>query len=160
MNRHSDFTRYRSSRDRSSAVEDQDVSPRAGLLYDSGYSGSSNLLILNLNNSDGNPLLWPEWSIKFIATVDHCPLPDSENMSPLKTLLDRQRKVSNLRKGLFWIVQWNYIEDSGEEVWNVIIDAQLESLRKESQVKPQRSDQFLSYCFKLCECAERVQADW
>ena len=37
VNRHSHFSRYRSSRDRSSSVEDRDVSPRAGLLrYNSG----------------------------------------------------------------------------------------------------------------------------
>ena len=71
VNRQSHFSRYRSSRDRSSSVEDRDVSPRAGLLrYNSGYAGSSSLPKLKLNNFDGNPLEWPEWSSMFIATVD------------------------------------------------------------------------------------------
>ena len=71
VNRHSHFSRYRSSRDRSSSVEERDVSPRADLLrYNSGYAGSSSLPKLKLNNFDGNPLEWPEWYSMFIATVD------------------------------------------------------------------------------------------
>ena len=88
VNRQSHFSRYRTSRDRSSSVEDRDVSPRAGLLrYNSGYAGSSSLPKLKLSNFDGNPLEWPEWSSMFIATVDQQPIPDSEKMSHLKTLL-------------------------------------------------------------------------
>ena len=60
VNRYSHFSRYRSSRDRSSSVEDRDDSPRAGLLrYNSGYAGSSSLPKLKLNNFDLNPLEWP-----------------------------------------------------------------------------------------------------
>ena len=57
VNRHSHSTRYRSSQDRFSSVEDRDVFPRAILRYNSGYSGSSNLPKpkLKLNNFDGNP---------------------------------------------------------------------------------------------------------
>ena len=88
MNRQSHFSRYRSSRDRSSIVEDREVSPKASLLrYNSGYVGSSSLPKLKLNNFDGNPLEWPEWASMFIATVDQRPIPDSEKMSHLKTLL-------------------------------------------------------------------------
>ena len=88
VNRQSHFSRNRSSRDRSSRVEDRDVSPRAGLLrYNTGYSGSSNPPKLMLNNFDGNSLEWPEWSSMFIATVDQRPIPYSEKMSHLKTLL-------------------------------------------------------------------------
>ena len=87
VNRHSHFSRYRSWRDRSSSDGDWDVSPRAGLWYNTGYSGSSNLPKLKLNNFDGKPLEWPEWSSMFIATVDHRPIPDSEKMSHLKILL-------------------------------------------------------------------------
>ena len=88
MNRHSHFSRYRSSRDRSSSVEDRDVSPRADpLRYNTGYSSSSSLPKPKLNNFDGNPLEWPEGSSIFIATVDQRPIPDSEKMSHLKTVL-------------------------------------------------------------------------
>ena len=50
VNRHSHFLRYRSSRDRFSSVEDRNVSPRAGLRYNTLYSASSNLPTLKLNN--------------------------------------------------------------------------------------------------------------
>ena len=77
VKRQSHFSRYRSSRDRSSSVEDLDVSLRAGLLrYNSEYAGSSNLSKLKLNNFDGNTLEWPEWTSMIIATVDHRPIPD------------------------------------------------------------------------------------
>ena len=84
INMSSHFSQYRSSRDRSSSVEDRDVSPRAGLLrYNSGYAGSSSLAKLKLNNFARNPLEWPEWSSMFIATVDQRPIPDSEKISHL-----------------------------------------------------------------------------
>ena len=38
VNRHSHFSRYCSSRDQSSSVEDQDLFPRAGLRHNTGYS--------------------------------------------------------------------------------------------------------------------------
>ena len=84
VNRHSHFSRYRSSRDQSSSVEDRDVFPRTGLpRYNSRYAGSSNLPNLKLNNFEGNPLEWPEWSSMFIATVYQRLIPDSEKMSHL-----------------------------------------------------------------------------
>ena len=56
VNRQSHLSRYRSSRDRSSSVEERDLSPGAGLLrYNSGYAGSSSLPKLKLSNFDGNP---------------------------------------------------------------------------------------------------------
>ena len=71
VNRYSRFSQYRSSRDLSSSVEDRDVYPRAGLLrYNTGYSGSSSLPKLKLNNFDGNSLEWPEWASMFIASIN------------------------------------------------------------------------------------------
>ena len=79
VNRPSHFSRYRSLRDRSSSVEDRVVSPIAGLLrYNSGYTGSSSLTKVKLNNFDGNPLEGPEWSSMFIATVNQRAITDSE----------------------------------------------------------------------------------
>ena len=113
VNRHSHFSRYRSSRDRSSSVEDRDVSPRAVLRYTTVYSGSSNLPKLKLNNFDGNPLEWPEWSIMFIATVDQRPIPDSEKMNHLKTLLTGKARsaISGMGySGQFYGAAWSILE--------------------------------------------------
>ena len=148
VNRQSHFSRYRSSRDRSSSVEDRDVSPRAGLLrYNTGYSGSSSLPKLKLNNFDGNPLEWPEWSSMFIATVDQRPIPDSEKMSHLKTLLTGKARsaISGMGySGQFYGAAWNILERKFGRP-HVIIDAQLESLRKASQVKPHDSTGLISF---------------
>ena len=114
VNRQSHFLRYRSSRDRSSSVEDRGVSLRAGLLrYNSGYVGSSTLPKLKLNNFDGNPLEWPEWSSMFIATVDQRPIPDSEKMSHLKTLLtgNKRSAISGMGyAGQFYGAAWSILE--------------------------------------------------
>ena len=148
VNRQSHFSRYRSSRGRSSSVADRDVSPRARLLrHNSGYAGSNNLPKLKLNNFDGNPLEWPEWSSMFIATVDQRPIPDSEKMSHLKTLLTGKARsaISGMGySGQFYGAAWSILERKFGRP-HVIIDAQLESLRKASQVKPHDSTGLISF---------------
>ena len=149
VNRYSHFSRYRSSRDQSSSFEDPDVSPRAGLRYNTGYSGSSNLLKLKLNNFDGNPLERPEWSSMFIATVDQRPIPDSEKMSHLNTPLTGKARsaISGVGySGQFYGAAWSILERKFGRP-HVIIDAQLESLRKASQVKPYDSTGLISFSF-------------
>ena len=115
-NMSSHFSRYRSSRDRSSSVEDRDVSPRAGLLrYNSEYADSSSQPKLKLNNFDGNTLEWPEWSSMFIATVDQRPIPDSEKMSHLKTLPTGKARsaISGMGySGQFYGAAWSILERS------------------------------------------------
>ena len=141
VNRHSHFSRYRSPRDRSTSVEDRDVFPRAGIRHNSGYAISSNLPKLKLNNFDGNPLEWLEWSSVFIATVDQRPIPDSEKMSHLKTLLTGKAGSAISGMGFsaqFYGAAWSILERKFGRP-HVIIDAQLESLRKASQVKPHDS---------------------
>ena len=113
VNRYSHFSRYRSSRDRSSSVEDRDVSPRAGLRYNTGYPGSSNLPKLELNNFEGNPLERPEWFSMLSATVDQRPIPDSEKMSHLKTLLTGKARsaISGLGNSeQFYGAAWRILE--------------------------------------------------
>ena len=148
MNRHSHFSRYRSSRDRSSGVEDRDVSPRTGLLrYSTGYSGSSNLPKLKLNNFDGNPLEWLEWASMFIATVDQRPISDSEKMSHLKTPLTGKARsaISGIGySGQFYGAAWSILERKIGRP-HVIIGAQLESLRKASRVKAHDSTGLISF---------------
>ena len=147
VNRHSHFSRYRSSRDRSSSVEDRDISPRAGLRYNTVYSGSSNLPKLKLINFDGNTLEWLERSSMFMATVDQRPIPDSEKMSHLKTLLTGKARsaISGMGySGQFYGAACSILERKFGRP-HVIIDAQLESLRKESQVKPYDSKGLISF---------------
>ena len=144
VNRQCHFSRHRSSRDRSSSFEDRDIFPRAGLRYNTGYSGSSNLPKLEL----------PEWSSMFIAAVDQRPNLDSEKMSHLKTLLTGKARSSIFGMGYsgeFYGAAWSIWERKFGRP-HVIIDAKLESLRK--------ADQFVSYWFKLCEGSQRVQTDW
>ena len=147
VNRQSHFSRYRSSRDRSSSVEDRDVYPRADLpRYNSGYTGSSSLPKLKLNNFDGNPLEWPEWSSMFIATVDQRPVPDSEKISHLMTLLTGKASsaISGMGySGQFYGAAWSNLERQFGGP-HVIIDAQLESLCKASHVKPHDSTGLIS----------------
>ena len=98
-----------------------------------GTQGRSSLPKLKLNNSDGNPLEWQEWSCMFIATVDQRPIADSEKMSHLKTLLTGKTRssISGMGySGQFYGAAWSIL---GRKFWRplVILDAQLESLRKQ-----------------------------
>ena len=147
VNRYSHFSRYRSSRDRSSSVEDRKVSHRAVLRYNTGHAGSGNLPKLKLNTFDGNPLEWPECSSMFIATVEQRPTPDSEKKSHLKTLLTGKARsaFSGMgHSGQFYGAAWSILEMKFGRP-HVIFDAQLESLRKASQVKPHDSTSLISF---------------
>ena len=160
MDRHNHFSRYRSSGDRSSSVKDRDVSPRRGLLrYNTAYPGSSNLPKLKLNNFDGNPLERPEWSSLFIATVDQRPIPDSEKMSHLKTVLTGRSRsaISGMGYcGQFYGAAWSTLERKFGRP-HVIIDAQLESLRKASQVKPHNSTGLISFSVVVSNFVEMLK---
>ncbi|XP_075253237.1 uncharacterized protein LOC142345040 [Convolutriloba macropyga] len=98
---------------------------------------SSQLPKLKLISFDGNPLYWPEWSSKFIATVDKRHIPDTEKMSHLKTLLTGKAKavVSGIGySGRFYEAAWEIlVRKFGRP--HVIIDAQLERLRRAAPVK-------------------------
>ena len=83
----------------------------------------------------------------FIATVDQRPIPDSEKMSHLKTLLKGKERssISGMRySGQFYGAAWSILERKFGRP-HVIIDAQLESLRKASQVKPHDSTGLISF---------------
>ena len=148
VNRQKHFSRYRSSRDRSSSGEDRDFSLRVGLLrYNSAYAGSSSLPKLKLNNFDENPLEWPEWASMFIARVDQRPIPDSEKMSHLKTLLTGKARSAIFGMGYsgqFYGAAWSILQRKFGRP-HVIIDAKLESLRKASQVNPHDSTGLISF---------------
>ena len=64
---------------------------------------------------------------------------------PSKDSTDRQGKVSNLRIGLFWTVLWCYILERKFGWPHLFIDAQLDSNRKASQVKPYAATGLISF---------------
>ena len=102
---------------------------------------------MRLNNFDGNPLEWPEWSSMFIATEDKRMIPVSEKMNHLKTLLTGKAKsaISGMGySGQFYGAAWNILEKKIGRP-HVIIDAQLESLRKANQVKPHDSTSLINF---------------
>ena len=147
VNRYSRFSRYGCSQDRSSSAQDRDVFPRSGLRYNNIYSSSSNVPKLKLSNFDGNPLELPEWSSMFISTVDQQPIPDSEKMSYLKTLLTNKSRSATSKMGCsrqFYGAAWSILERKFGRP-RVIIDAQLESLRKASHMKPHDSTGLTSF---------------
>ena len=77
----------------------------------------------------------------FIATVEKRMIPDSEKMRHLKTLLTGKAisAISGMGySGQFYSAAWNTLERKIGRP-HVIIDSQLESLRKTNQVKPHDS---------------------
>ena len=145
-NKHRHYPWYPNSRERSATVEERDTSPIAGRHYNTGHSSSS-LPKLRLNNFDANPLEWPEWSSMFIATVDKRMIPDSEKMSHLKTLLTVKAKsaISGMGySGHVYSAAWNILERKFGRP-HIIIDAQLESLRKANQVQPHDSTNLINF---------------
>ena len=165
VNRHSHFSRYRSSWDRSTSVEDRAVSPRASLLrYNNGYAGSSSLLKLKLNNFDGSPSIGRSGLVCSLLQWINAQYQTQRRWATWR-LYYRARLGQWFPNGLFWTVLWCCMEHSGEEVWTASCDhlctsggsSQSQS-GETSQLN--RSYQFLSYCFELCECVQRVLADW
>ena len=146
QNKHRHYPGYPNSRERYASAEERDISPIAGRHSNIGHTSSS-LPKLRLNNFDGNPLEWPEWSSMFTATVDERLIPDSEKMSHLKALLTGKAKsaISGMGYcGKFFSAAWNILERKfGRQ--HVIMDAQLESLRKANQVKPHGSTNLINF---------------
>ena len=139
-NKHRHYPWCPNSRERSASVEERDISRIAGRHYNTGHSSSS-LPKLRLNNFDGNPLEWLEWSSMSIATIDKRMIPDSEKMSHLKTLLTGKAKSAISGKGFsgqFYGAAWNILERKFGRP-HLFIDAKLENLRKGNQVKPDDS---------------------
>ena len=83
----------------------------------------------------------------FNATVDQRPIPDSEKISHLKTLLvgNTWSAISGkIFSGEFYGVAWSILESRFERP-QVIIDAQLESLCEASKVKPHYPTDVISF---------------
>ena len=87
---------------------------------------------MKFNHFDRKPPEWSERSGRFIAKVDKRPIPDSEKMSHLKTLLTgkEQSAVFEMgQSGLFYGVSWSILEKKFGQP-HVIIDTQLEGIQK------------------------------
>ena len=83
----------------------------------------------------------------FIATVDQRLKPDSEKISQLKILLKGKARSEISGKGYsgeLYGASWSILERKFGRP-HVIIDAQLESLRKANQVKPHDSTGLISF---------------
>ena len=83
----------------------------------------------------------PEGSSMLIAAADQRPIPDSDKMSHLNTLLTGKAKSAITGMGYsgqFYCAAWRILERIFERT-HYIIDAPLESLRKAVQMKPHNS---------------------
>ena len=112
-----------------------------------------------LNNFDGNPLERPEWSSMFIVTVYQRPIPDSEKMSHLKILLTGKARSAISGIGYsrqFYGNAWSILERNFGRP-HVINDAQLESLRKASQLKPHDSSILISFSAIVANFVNRLK---
>ena len=146
MNSYSHFSRYRCSRDRSSIVEDQEVSQE--FVYDTTPVTQVAVFYQNWSwtKSTETPrmagLVWYVHWINSGSTPTNTRLRDDE---PSEQFTDRQGKVSNLWDGLFRTVLWFCILERKFARPHVIIDAKQESIRKASQVKPHNSTGHISF---------------
>ena len=110
-------------------------------------SSSSQLPKLKLSSFDGNPLEWPEWSNMFKATVHHRNIPDSEKMSHLKTLLTGKAKsaISGMGySGKFHAQAWELLGRKFGRPY-LIVDAQLNILRKQQPIRMHDSTAIINY---------------
>ena len=82
----------------------------------------------------------------FNATVDQRPIPDSKKMSHLKTLLTGKARTTSGKgySGQFYGAARSILERKFGRP-HVIIDAQLESLRKANQMKRHNSTELISF---------------
>ena len=114
-------------------------------------SSSSQLPKLKLSSFDGNPLEWPEWSNMFKATVHHRDIPDSEKMSHLKTLLTGKAKsaISGMGySGEFYAQTWELLGRKFGRPY-LIVDAQLNMLRKQQSIRMHDSTAIINYSITI-----------
>ena len=133
------------SGERASAAREQDKFKR------NKPSSSSQLPKLKLSSFNGNPLEWPEWSNMFKATVHHRDIPDSEKMSHLKTLLTGKAKsaISGMGySGEFYAQAWELLGRKFGRPY-LIVDAQLNMLRKQQPIRMHDSTAIINYSITI-----------
>ena len=114
-------------------------------------SSSSQLPKLKLSSFDGNPIGWPEWSNMFNATVHRRDIPDSEKMSHLKTLLTGKAKsaISGMGySGELYAQAWELLGWKFGRPY-LIIDAQLNILRKQQPIRMHDSTAIINYSITI-----------
>ena len=133
------------SGERASASREQDKFKR------NKPSSSSQLPKLKLSSFDGNPLEWPVWSNMFKATVQHRDIPNSEKMSPLKTLLTGKAKSAISGMGYsreFYAQAWELLGRKFGQPY-LIVDAQLNILRKQQPTRMHDSTAIINYSITI-----------
>ena len=113
-------------------------------------SSSSQLPKLKLSSFDGNPLEWPEWSNMFKA-VHHRDIPDPEKMSHLKTFLTGKAKSAISGMGYSGEVHAQAWELLGRKFGRpyLIVDAQLNTLRKQQPIRMHDSTAIINYSITI-----------
>ena len=114
-------------------------------------SSSSQLPKLKLSSFDGNPLEWPEGSNMFKTTVHHRDKPDSEEMTHLKTLLTGKAKSTVSRMGYSGEFYAQALEFLGRNFGRpyLIVDAKLNSLRKQQPIRMHDTTAIISYSITI-----------
>ena len=137
-------------RERVSSAREQDKSKR------NKPSSSSQLPKLKLSSFDGKTLEWPEWSNMFRATVY---IPDRdihnrdipEKMSHLKTLLTGKAKSAISGTGYsgeFYAQAWELLGRKFGRPY-LIVDAQLNTLRKQQPIRMHDSTSINNYSITI-----------
>ena len=102
---------------------------------------------LVLDNCDGDPLEWPEWSGHFLATVDASGISDSNNIKYLKSLLNVKAKAAIEGMGFsgqMYQVAWQILEhDFGRP--ELVENAQLRKIHAYPFIKPHDSLDVVRY---------------
>ena len=145
FNRESVLKSRSPSGERASTAREQDKFKR------NKPSSSSQLPKLKLSSFDGNPLEWLEWSNMFKATVHHRHIPNSEKMSHLKTLLTGKAKsaISGMGySGEFYGQAWEILGRKFGRPY-LIVDAQLNILRKPQSIRKHDSKAIINYSITI-----------
>ena len=145
FNREGVFKSRSPSGERASLAREQDKFKR------NNTSSSSQLPKLKLSSFDGNPLEWPEWSNMYKATVHHRDISDSEKMSHLKTLLTVKSKSAVTGMGYsgeFYTQAWELLGRKFGRPY-LIVDAQLNTLRKQQPIRMHDSAAIISYSITI-----------
>ena len=106
---------------------------------------------MKLSSFDVNPLEWPEWSNMFKATVHYRDTPDSEKMSHLNTFLTGKAKsaISGMGySGEFYAQAWELLGRKFGRPY-LIVDAQLNILRKQQPIRTHDSTAIINYSITI-----------